>query len=56
MKSGELRKRWKCANPTHSLPNTPRNGLYSSNAMSTPPMGMYLKMMVSTNAGIMNST
>ena len=37
---GEDRKRWKCSRPTHSLPRMPRIGLYSMNAIRTPPMGM----------------
>ena len=55
MKSGDDRKRLKCAKPTHSLPSRPRMGLYSINAISTPPIGTYRKMIVSAKAGSMNS-
>ena len=40
IKSGDDRKRLKWLKPTHSLPKIPLMGLYSVNAISTPPMGM----------------
>ena len=40
IKSGDDRNRVKWLKPTHSLPRIPLMGLYSVNAIKTPPMGM----------------
>ena len=53
MKSGEDRNRVKWENPTHSLAQIPRMGLYSVKAIRMPLMGTYRKITVSRNAGSM---